>query len=94
MRIKIKRGSPMSDQIARNAKQLGAILRRARKLEGISQSDLGERIHMRQGTISRLETGAPDVQLHTVTEILYALKLELVVRPRTKGGGEGNEDIF
>lgn len=84
----------MSAQIARNAKQLGAILRRARKLAGISQSELGERVHMRQATISRLEMGAPAVQLHTVTEILYALKLELVVRPRTKGGNEGIDDIY
>lgn len=84
----------MADQIARNEKQLGAILRRARKLEGISQSQLGERVHMRQGTISRLEMGAPAVQLRTVTEILYALKLELVVRPRTKGGGDSIEDMF
>jgi HTH-type transcriptional regulator / antitoxin HipB len=84
----------MSDQIARNEKQLGAILRRARKLEGISQSDLGERIHLRQGTVSRLEMGAPAVQLHTVMEILSALKLELVIRPRSKGGSEGIEDIF
>ncbi len=84
----------MSDKIARNAKQLGAILRRARKLEGISQSDLGERIHMRQGTISRLEMGAPAVQLHTVTEILYALKLELVVRPRTQRKSEETEGLF
>ena len=84
----------MPDQIARNAKQLGAILRRVRRLAGISQSELGERVHMRQATISRLEMGAPAVQLHTVTEILYALKLELVVRPRTKSGGDSIEDMF
>jgi HTH-type transcriptional regulator / antitoxin HipB len=84
----------MSDQIARNEKQLGAILRRARKLEGLSQSDLGERIHLRQATVSRLEMGAPAVQLHTLMEILSALKLELVVRPRATAGSESIEDIF
>ena len=84
----------MSDQIARNAKQLGAILRRARKLEGISQSELGERVHMRQATVSRLEMGAPAVQLRTVTDILYALKLELVVRPRTERKSEETESLF
>jgi HTH-type transcriptional regulator / antitoxin HipB len=84
----------MSEQIARSTKQLGAILRRARKLAGISQSELGERVHMRQATVSRLEIGAPAVQLHTVTEILYALKLELVVRARTKGGSGSGEDMF
>jgi HTH-type transcriptional regulator / antitoxin HipB len=84
----------MSVQIARNAKQLGAILRRARKLAGISQSELGEHVHMRQATVSRLEMGAPAVQLRTITDILYALKLELVVRPRSKGGNEENDDIY
>jgi HTH-type transcriptional regulator / antitoxin HipB len=84
----------MSEQIARTAKQLGAILRRVRKLAGISQSELGERVHMRQATVSRLEMGAPAVQLRTVTDILYALNLELVVRPRSKGGNEEIDDIY
>ena len=49
----------MSEQIARSEKQLGAILRRTRKQQGLSQSGLGERIHLRQGTVSQLEMGAP-----------------------------------
>lgn len=84
----------MPEQIARNEKQLGAILRRARKLEQISQSGLGERVHLRQGTISRLEMGAPAVQLRTVMDVLSALKLELIVRPRTIDGSENAEDLF
>ena len=83
----------MADQIARNAKQLGAILRRARKLAGVSQSALGEHVHMRQATVSRVEMGAPAIQLSTVTDILYALKLELVVRPRTVGGSLDSDDL-
>lgn len=84
----------MSDQVVRNEKQLGAVLRRARKQERISQSGLGERVHLRQGTISRLEMGAPAVQLRTVMEVLSALKLELIVRPRTNAGSESIEDLF
>ena len=84
----------MSNQIVRNEKQLGAILRRVRKRAGLSQSELGETTHTRQATVSRVEMGAPAVQIRTVMEILSALKLELVVRPRTKSDGEGTEDLF
>ncbi|WP_156381149.1 helix-turn-helix transcriptional regulator [Aminobacter sp. DSM 101952] len=47
----------MADQIARSEKQLGAILRRARKQAGLTQGTNGDHIHLRQGTVSRLEAG-------------------------------------
>jgi HTH-type transcriptional regulator/antitoxin HipB len=84
----------MDQQIARTGKQLGAILRRSRKQAGLSQSDLGKNMHLRQGTVSRLEGGAPAIQLRTVMDALAALDLELVVRPRTTGRGVDIEDIF
>jgi HTH-type transcriptional regulator/antitoxin HipB len=84
----------MSEQIARTEKQLGAIMRRARKQAGLTQGSLGERIHLRQGTISRVEAGEPAVQLHTVMEALSALGLELVVRPRSRGSTADIEDLF
>jgi len=76
-------------QIVRNEKQLGAILRRMRKQEGLSQSELGERTDLRQATISKLEAGSPTAQIRTVMEILSALKLELVVRPRSQSDDLG-----
>ncbi|MGO4339696.1 helix-turn-helix domain-containing protein [Labrys sp. KB_33_2] len=84
----------MTDQIARTEKQLGAIVRRARKQAGLSQGTLGEQIHLRQGTVSRLEAGEPAVQLRTLMEALSALKLELVVRPRSQGSAADIEDMF
>ena len=42
----------MTNHIARSEKQLGAILRRQRKLADLSQTQLGEKTHMRQATIS------------------------------------------
>ena len=84
----------MSEQIARTEKQLGAIMRRARKHASLTQGSLGERIHLRQGTISRLEAGEPAVQLHTVMQALSALGLELVVRPRSRGSNADIEDLF
>lgn len=84
----------MSEQIARTEKQLGAILRRARKRAGLTQGGLGNRIHLRQGTISRLEAGEPAVQLRTLMEALSALELELVLRPRSRGSAADIEDLF
>ena len=82
------------DQIARTQKQIGAILRRARKQAGLSQSDLGQQVHLRQGTVSRLETGEPAVELQTLMAVLSALDLELVIRPRSKGSAADIERLF
>ena len=94
MRMVHSRGERMSEQIARSEKQLGAILRRVRKQAGMSQSDLGKHIHLRQGTVSRLEAGAAAVQLHTLMAVLSALNLELTVRPRSKGSASDIENLF
>ncbi|MGY4230021.1 HTH-type transcriptional regulator/antitoxin HipB [Bradyrhizobium sp. USDA 4503] len=84
----------MTQHIARTEKQLGAILRRVRRQAGLTQSGLGKQIHLRQGTVSRLEAGEPAIQLHTLMEALAALNLELVVRTRSKATSTDIEDIF
>ncbi|RZS76831.1 Xre family transcriptional regulator [Phyllobacterium myrsinacearum] len=84
----------MNEHIARTEKQLGAILRRARKTAGLTQGLLGEQIHLRQGTVSRLEAGEPAVRLHTLIQVLAALKLELVIRPRSEGSVADIEGLF
>ena len=45
--------------LARDARQLGNLIRRARKQQTISQKVLGDRAGLRQETISLLETGNP-----------------------------------
>ena len=84
----------MAEQIARNEKQLGAILRRVRKQADLTQGAIGDHIHLRQGTVSRLEAGEPAVQLRTLMAVLSALDLELVVRPRSKASAAEIEDMF
>lgn len=79
------------DQIARTLQQLGAALRRRRKVLGLSQHHLSDRTTFRQATLSDLETGEGDPKLSTLMAVLAALDLELVVRPRTKGG---TADLF
>jgi len=82
------------NQIARNERQIGAILRRARKQAGLTQGALGDHIHLRQATVSRLEAGEPAMQLRTLMAALAALDLELVIRYRTKGSSADIEDLF
>lgn len=84
----------MTDHIARNEKQLGAILRRIRKRAGLTQGALGNHIHMRQGTVSRLESGEPAVQVRTLMAMLAALDLEIVVRPRSRPREDDIGDLF
>jgi HTH-type transcriptional regulator/antitoxin HipB len=84
----------MTQHIARTEKQLGAILRRARKQARLTQSDLGKQIHLRQGTVSRLEAGEPAIQLRTLMEAVAALNLELVIRPRSRASASDIESVF
>lgn len=81
-------------QIVRTPLQLGAALRRVRKRQRLSQGILGERIGARQATISSLESGDPGTRLQTVLDVLAALELEFVIRPRTKSGPHDIEDAF
>lgn len=82
------------DRVARTQKQLGAALRSQRKHLGLTQKTLAEKISSRQATVSDLEKGDRDSRLQTVFELLAALDLELVIRPRTRGDTADLEAIF
>ena len=82
------------DTIARTTKQLGAALRRFRRQKGLTQGSLGERMHARQATVSKLESGQAGTQLGVLIDALTALDLELVVRPRSKGSTDQIEELF
>jgi HTH-type transcriptional regulator/antitoxin HipB len=58
------------------------------------QKDLAEKTGLRQATISRVEAGEPGTQLRTLFDILTALDMEVVVRPRTKASTDKIEDLF
>lgn len=73
------------DQTARSSKQLGAALRRRRRALDLTQADLAAQTHIRQATVSSAEAGEP-MHLDTLFTLLAALDLEIVLRPRTKGG--------
>ncbi|PDT64195.1 transcriptional regulator [Bradyrhizobium ottawaense] len=82
------------DTIARTPQQVGAGIRRYRRQKKLTQGDLGERMHARQATVSKLEAGGPATQLRILTDALAALDLELVIRPRTKMTAEALADLF
>ena len=82
------------NQLARTPKQLGAILRRQRGLANMSQSELGNRVGLRQATISQIENGHGAAKIATICDILAALDLELRIAARSKGSPADIEDIF
>jgi HTH-type transcriptional regulator/antitoxin HipB len=82
------------EQIVRTAKQVGAAIRRVRRAKSLTQSGVGSKTRMRQGTISRLETGEADTQIRTLFEVLSALDLEIVIRPRSKASAKDIEELF
>jgi HTH-type transcriptional regulator/antitoxin HipB len=82
------------DMIARTPKQVGAAVRRYRRLRDMTQAALGKKMRARQATVSKLESGEPATQLRVLLDALAALHLELVVRPRTAASPEDIEKMF
>jgi len=82
------------DQIARTPKQIGDAIRRSRRLASTSQSETGNKAGLRQETLSKIENGNPAARIDSICNVLAALDLELVIRPRSKGTLTDIEDIF
>lgn len=80
--------------LARNPKQLGKIVRRARKHCGWNQTQLGDNAELRQETVSLIENGNPATKLDTILAVIAALNLEFQVMPRSKGDATTIEDLF
>jgi HTH-type transcriptional regulator / antitoxin HipB len=86
--------NPSMHSLARDARQIGNLIRRARKKQGLSQSALGAKAGLRQETISLVETGHPAAKLETLLAILSALDLEFRIGPRSKGSEHEMEALF
>lgn len=63
-------------------RQVGNAFRQARVTKRLTQSDLGARVGLPQSHISKIESGAVDLQLSSLSEIARALDLELKLVPR------------
>ena len=81
------------EQMVRTSKQLGAAIRRRRRLLKLSQQEVGDKIRLRQATISALENGKSGTRMGTLLDVMTALGLEIVVRERTTIGKD-IEEIF
>lgn len=68
--------------IIRNGKQLGDLIRTARRKKDWRQIDLARKASTTQKAISNLETGAFSSRLDTVLKVLAALDLDLTVTDR------------
>ncbi len=71
------------EHIVRTPDQLGAALRRERRKAAVTQTALSGITGLRQATVSSVEAGLAATQFNTVCEMMAALNLELVLRPRT-----------
>lgn len=80
--------------LARTPRQLGNIVRRARKKSGLTQTDLGAKAGFRQETISLIEAGNPATRIDTLLGVLAGLELEIRIAPRSKGAPADIEDLF
>ncbi|MDH3377703.1 MAG: helix-turn-helix domain-containing protein [Gammaproteobacteria bacterium] len=81
-------------QTARRTRQLGALVRRERRRQGLTQTQLGTKIGLRQATVSRLEAGEPATRLRTLFDTLAALGLEVFIDKRGKSSIDEIESLF
>jgi HTH-type transcriptional regulator/antitoxin HipB len=70
-------------ELARNPKQIGNLIRNARKHKSLSQKELASMAGLRQENISMIENGYPSTKLHNLLAVLAALDLELQVSVRS-----------
>lgn len=74
------------NSLARDPRQIGNLIRRARKRRKLSQKDLGAKAGLRQETISLIENGNPSARIETLLAILAVLDLEFQIAARSKSG--------
>ena len=75
--------------------QLGRLEHRAMDVMTVlDPSSAMGKVQFRQATISNLEVGKAGTRVCTLLDVLAALDLEIVVRPRTKGSTAEIEDLF
>ncbi len=70
------------EELAVSPKALGGLIKRQRKLKGLTQSEAGQSFRIEQSTISQIENGTPGTRIDTIFRMLAALDLELVIRSK------------
>lgn len=80
--------------LIRNPKQLGNLIRNARKKLGFTQSELGDKAGIRQETVSLIENGNPATRLDTILHVIAMLDLDLKLDQRRQSSGADFEDLL
>lgn len=80
------------EENVRLPRQMGDVLRRERKAQGLTQQDVSDRTNLRAATISKIENGDQGVKLGTLLRVMAALSLEF--RLSRRESGLEIEDIF
>lgn len=70
------------DKVIRSNRDLGAVIRLARKQKKLRQLDLARKAAVRQASIADIENAATTANLNTITKVLSALDLDLAIVPR------------
>ncbi len=70
------------DNIVRSKRELGSIIRMARKRQNLTQANLARKASVRQALISDIENGVTTAKLDTITRVLAALELDMSIVPR------------
>lgn len=79
----------------RSVSQLGNAIRRIRRLQNLSQTELSKKAGVTQATISRMESGAHKAEISTVLLLMAALNADLHMGPRPKVEANNNlEGLF
>ena len=81
------------NELARDPRQIGNVIRRTRRHLRLSQKALGNQTGLRQETISLLENGNSAAKIETILAVLAGFDLELRIVPCSKGG-LGQESDF
>ena len=80
--------------LARSPKQLGTLIQRHRKMQGLSQTELAALAGLRQEMVSKIESGQPGSRIASIYALLAALGLEMTVAPRTRSSSADIAAIF
>lgn len=84
----------MQTEKIRSTEQLGNAIRRSRKLQKISQTELAKKAGVTQKTISKIESDASKANISTMLLILAALKLDLTISERPLKNSNDLEGLF
>ncbi|MBP7780147.1 MAG: helix-turn-helix transcriptional regulator [Burkholderiaceae bacterium] len=82
-------------QILSIADQVGPLIQAARKSAGLSQTDLANRLGIKQSRVSAMELDPGSISLEQLMTICSALNLELQVQTkmRARSDSAGNSSI-